>query len=131
MNIIRSSCCYYKNYNIIMKRILLIILLSTPLFATQSPKETFTIWGRIVDNGFSPIESFSIKVFELNTFTNQKKIIQDFKVRDENGEFLIKNLNSETYLIEVTVENYTRYSIIKTIGNKNESVGEIILQNTW
>ncbi len=102
-----------------------------PLFAAQPLKETFTIWGRIVDSGFSPIESFSIKVFELNTFTNQKKIIQDFKVRDDNGEFLIKNLNSETYLIEITVENYTRYSIIKKIGNKNESVGEIVLQNTW
>lgn len=114
-----------------MKRMLLIILLSIPLFAAQSSKETFTIWGRIVDNGFSPIESFSIKVFELNTFTNQKKIIQDFKIRDNNGEFLIKNLNSGTYLIEITVENYTRYSIIKTVGNKNESVGEIVLQNTW
>ncbi|PXY42138.1 hypothetical protein DMB65_02570 [Flavobacterium cheongpyeongense] len=114
-----------------LKRILLITLLSIPLFAAQSPKETFTIWGRILDNGFSPIESFSIKVFELNTFTNQKKIIQDFKVRDNNGEFLIKNLNSETYLIEITVENYTRYSIIKTLGNKNESVGEIVLQKTW
>lgn len=114
-----------------LKRILLIILLSIPLFATPSPKETFTIWGRIVDSGFSPIESFSIKVFELNPFTNQKKIIQDFKVRNDNGEFLIKNLNSENYLIEITVENYTRYSIIKTLGNKNESVGEIVLQNTW
>jgi len=114
-----------------MKRTLLIILLSIPLFAVQSAKETFSIWGRIVDNGFSPIESFSIKVFELNPVTNQKKIIQDFKVRDDNGEFLIKNLNSETYLIEITVENYTRYSIIKTVGNKNESVGEIVLQNTW
>lgn len=114
-----------------MKIIYLIILLSTPLFNTSSAKETFTIWGRLVDNGFSPIESFTIKVFELNTFTNQKKIIQDFKVRDDNGEFLIKNLNSQTYLIEITVENYTRYSIIKTVGNKNESVGEIILQNTW
>jgi len=113
------------------KRILLIIFLSIPLFAAQSPKDTFTIWGRIVDNGFSPIESFSIKVFELNTFTNQKKLIQDFKIQDSNGEFLIKNLNSQTYLIEITVENYTRYSIIKTVGNKNESVGEIFLQNTW
>ncbi|MFC5977213.1 hypothetical protein [Flavobacterium salmonis] len=114
-----------------MKRILLIMLLSILLFAAQSLKGTFTIWGRIVDNEFSPIESFSIKVFELNTFTNQKKIIQNFKVRDNNGEFLIKNLNSETYLIEVTVVNYTRYSIIKTVVNKNESVGEIVLQNTW
>ena len=101
-----------------MKRILLIILLSIPLFATTSLKETFNIWGRIVDSGFSPIESFSIKVFEFNTITNQKKITQDFKVRDDNGEFLIKNLNSETYLIEVTVENYTRYSIIKTLEIK-------------
>jgi len=114
-----------------LKRILFIILLSIPLFAAPSLKETFNIWGRILDSGFSPIESFSIKVFELNTFTNQKKIIQDFKARDDNGEFLIKNLNSGTYLIEVTVENYTRYSIIKTVGNKNESVGEIVLQNTW
>jgi hypothetical protein len=114
-----------------MKRILLIILLSTPLFAAQSPKETFSIWGRLVDNGFSPIESFSIKVFQLNTFTNQKKIILDFKVKDDNGEFLIKNLTSEAYLIEITVENYTRYSIIKTVENKNQSVGEIVLQNTW
>ncbi|MBF4485757.1 hypothetical protein [Flavobacterium sp. CSZ] len=114
-----------------MKIIYLIILLSTPLFTTSSTKETFTIWGRLVDNGFSPIESFKIKVFEINTFKNQKKIIQDFKVRDDNGEFLIKNLNSQTYLIEITVENYTRYSIIKTLGNKNESVGEIVLQNTW
>ncbi|PXY46860.1 hypothetical protein [Flavobacterium hydrophilum] len=114
-----------------MKRILLIILLSSHLFATPSLKENFTIWGRIVDNGFSPIESFSIKVFELNVFTKQKKLIHDFKFRDDNGEFLIKNLNSETYLIEITVENYTRYSIIKTVGNKNESVGEIVLQNTW
>ncbi|QGK73474.1 hypothetical protein [Flavobacterium sp. SLB02] len=113
------------------KRILLIILLSIPLFAAQSPKETFSIWGRLVDNGFSPIESFSIKVFHLNTFTNQKKIIQDFKVKDDNGEFLIKNLHPKTYLIEITVENYTRYSIIKTVENKNQSVGEIVLQNTW
>lgn len=107
------------------------ILLTTPLFAAPSPKETFSIWGRLVDNGFSPIESFSIKVFQLNTFTNQKKIIQDFKVADNNGEFLIKNLTPETYLIEITVESYTRYSIIKTVGNKNESLGEIVLQNTW
>jgi hypothetical protein len=114
-----------------MKRIFLIILISIPLFASQLSKETFTLWGRLVDNGFSPIKSFSIKVFELNTLTNQKNIIQDFKVRDDNGEFLIKNLNSETYIIEVTVENYTRYSITKTVGNKNESVGEIVLQNTW
>ena len=105
-----------------MKRILFIFLLAINLFAAQSHKETFTIWGRIVDNGFSPIESFSIKVFELNTFTNQKKIIQDFKVRDDNAEFLIRKLNPETYLIEVTVENYTRYSIIKTVAIKNESV---------
>jgi len=114
-----------------MKRILLIILLSIPLYAVQPPEGTFTIWGRIVDHGFSPIESFSIQVFELDTVTNQKKIIQDFKARDDNGEFLIKNLHPETYLIEVTVENYTRYGIIKTVGNKNESVGEIVLQNTW
>ncbi|SFE09636.1 carboxypeptidase-like regulatory domain-containing protein [Flavobacterium phragmitis] len=114
-----------------IKRLLLIILLSIPIFASTSMKGAFTIWGRIVDHGFSPIESFSIKVFEHNTLTNQKKIIQDFKVRDDNGEFLIKNLNSGTYLIEVTVENYTRYSIIKTVANKNESVGEIVLQNTW
>jgi hypothetical protein len=107
------------------------ILISIPFFASQSPQETFTIWGRLVDNGFSPIQSFSIKVFELNAVTNQKNIIQNFKVTDNNGEFLIQKLHSETYLIEVTVENYTRYSIIKTVVNKNESVGEIVLQNTW
>lgn len=114
-----------------MRSVLLIILLSTKLLAHPSEKETYSIWGRILDHGFSPIESFSIKVYELNTFTNQKKIIQDFEVKDGNGEFLIKNLNPQTYLIEVTVENYSRYSIIKTIENKNESVGEIVLQNTW
>ncbi|WP_163407176.1 hypothetical protein [Flavobacterium ajazii] len=114
-----------------IKRVLLIMLLSIPLFAAQSSNETYTIWGRVVDHGFSPIESFSIKVFEFNIITNQKKIIQDFKVMDNNGEFLIKNLKSETYLIELTVQNYTRYNIIKTVGNKNESVGEIVLQNTW
>jgi len=114
-----------------MKKILLILFLSTPFFCTHSQKQTFTIWGRIVDSGFSPIESFSIKVFELNILTNQKNIIKDFKVRDGNGEFLIKKLNSQTYLIEVTVENYSKYSVIKTVGSKNESVGEIVLQNTW
>lgn len=116
---------------IIMRSVLLIILLSTQLLAHASEKKTFNIWGRILDHGFSPIESFSIKVYEFNTSTNQKKIIQDFEVRDGNGEFLIKSLNAQTYLIEVTVENYSRYSIIKTIENKNESVGEIVLQNTW
>ncbi len=114
-----------------MKRILLIILLSIPLYAAHQPEETFTIWGRIVDHGFSPIESFSIQVFELDTAANQKKIIQDFKVSDDNGEFLIKNLHPETYMIEITVENYARYGILKTVGNRNESVGEIVLQNTW
>lgn len=114
-----------------MKKILSIILLSIPLYAFQPPEETFTIWGRIVDHGFSHIESFSIQVFELDTVANQKKIIQDFKARDGNGEFLIKNLDPKTYLIEVTVENYARYGIIKTVGNKNESAGEIVLQNTW
>ncbi|MEL1253603.1 hypothetical protein AAEO57_07450 [Flavobacterium sp. DGU38] len=114
-----------------IKRTLLIILLSISSFAAQSQKESFSIWGRIVDNGFSPIESFCIKVFELNAFTDQRKKIQDFKVRNNNGEFLIKNLNAKTYLIEITVENYTRYSIIKTVAGKNESAGEIVLQNTW
>lgn len=102
-----------------------------PLFAAQSQKESFSIWGRIVDSGFNPIESFSIKVFELSAFTDQRKKIQDFKVWDHNGEFLIKTLSAQPYLIEITVENYTRYSIIKTVADKNESVGEIVLQNTW
>jgi hypothetical protein len=114
-----------------IKRMLLINLLFNLLLAAPSQKQGFTIWGRIVDNGYSPIESFSIKVFELDAFTDQRKIIQDFKVRNNNGEFLIKNLHAQTYLIEITVENYTRYSIIKTIRNKNQSAGEIVLQNTW
>lgn len=114
-----------------MKRIVVINLLSILLFGAQSSKETFTIWGRIVDHGFSPVKSFSIRVFELNTKENEKNIIQDFTVTDDNGEFLIKNLNSETYLIEITVVNYTKYSIIKKVGNKSESVGEIVLQDTW
>nr|WP_199002699.1 hypothetical protein [Flavobacterium sp. ASV13] len=110
---------------------LLILLLIIPLFAAQSQKQTFSIWGRLVDNGFSPIESFSIKVFELDPLTDHKKMIQDFKVRSDNGEFLIKDLNAQTYLIEITVENYTRYSIIKTVLDKNLSAGEIVLHNTW
>lgn len=114
-----------------IKRILLITLIFMPLFTAQSQKESFSIWGRIVDSGFNPIESFSIKVFELNAFTDQRKKIQDLKVWDHNGEFLIKNLSAQPYLIEITVENYTRYSIIKTVADKNESVGEIVLQNTW
>ncbi|WP_343613995.1 hypothetical protein [Flavobacterium sp.] len=114
-----------------IKKIILIILLSTPFFAAQSQKQTFTIWGRIVDYGYSPIESFSIKVLKLYTFTNRKEIIQDFKVNDTNGEFLIKDLTPGTYLIEITVENYTRFGITKTLENKNESVGEIVLQDTW
>lgn len=114
-----------------MKKTLLILLLSIPLFAFQQQKDTFSVWGRIVDNGFSPIESFSIKVFKIDNFTDQKKMIQDFKVSDDNGEFLIQNLSPQTYLIEITVENYSRYGIIKIIGNKNESVGEIVLQTTW
>ena len=58
-------------------------------------------------------------------------MIQELEVEDDNGEFLIKELTSYTYLIEITVENYTRYSIIKTVKDKNESVGEIFLQNSW
>lgn len=114
-----------------MKRIFLIIFLYIPLFAARTPNDTFHIWGRIVDHGFSPVTSFSITVFELNPVTNNTKKIQDFAVIDDNGEFLIKNLNSGIYLIEITVTNYTKYSITKKIVNKNESVGEIILQNTW
>ncbi|MCR4032147.1 MULTISPECIES: hypothetical protein [Flavobacterium] len=114
-----------------MKRTLSTLLLSIPLFAFQPHKETFSVWGRILDNGFSPIESFSIKVFKIDNSTDQKKMIQDFKVNDDNGEFSVKKLSPQTYLIEITVENYSRYAIVKTIGNKNESVGEIVLQNTW
>jgi hypothetical protein len=114
-----------------IKKIILIILLSAPFFAAQSQKQTFSVWGRIVDHGYSPIELFSINVFRIHVLTNTKKIIQNFKVSDTNGEFLVKDLNSGTYLIEITVENYTRYGIIKTVENKNESVGEIVLQNTW
>lgn len=114
-----------------IKKAVLIILFASPLFTAQSQKQTFAIWGRIVDHGYSPIESFSVKVFQLYPLINQKKIIQDFKASDANGEFLIKDLNSGIYLIEITVENYTRYGIIKTVENKNESVGEIVLQNTW
>lgn len=113
-----------------MKRIFLIIFLWIPLFAARSQNETIHVWGRIVDHGFSPFSSFSIRVFELNPAEDNTKKIQDFTVIDDNGEFLIKNLNSGIYLIEITVINYTKYSIIKKI-NKNESVGEIILQNTW
>jgi|GEM_PF-431322 len=121
----------FSKKNIMVKKIILIILLSAPFFAAQSQKQTFAVWGRIVDHGYSPIELFSIKVFRINVLTYTKKIIQDFKVSDTNGEFLVKDLSYGTYLIEITVENYTRYGIIKTVENKNESVGEIVLQNTW
>ena len=114
-----------------MKKIIILILIGISFLSFKSKRENYSIWGRIVDDKFSPIDSFSIKVFEYNSNKEQKKPIQDFQVKDNNGEFLIKDLTPDTYLINITVENYTRYSIIKTVKDKNESVGEIFLQNSW
>lgn len=87
----------------------------------------YSICGRLVDHGFSPVSFFKIKVFR----EKDNVFVKELHFNDKNGEFLINDLPSNKYILEITVEQYTKYSITKEITNKNESVGEIFLQNTW
>ncbi|MCD9574054.1 hypothetical protein [Flavobacterium soyae] len=109
-----------------MKKIqcLLIILF---LFMSFNEINNYSIWGRLVDHGFSPVPTFTIKVFQ----EKDNVFVKELQFNDKNGEFIINDLPPNKYILEITVEQYTKYSITKEIINKNESVGEICLQNIW
>lgn len=109
-----------------MKKIQYLIFISF-LFMSFNGINNYSIWGRLVDHGFSPVSIFKIKVFQ----ERDSVFVKELHFNDKNGEFIIKDLPPNKYILEITVEQYTKYSITKEITNKNESLGEIYLQNTW
>ncbi|REC61327.1 hypothetical protein DRF65_16565 [Chryseobacterium pennae] len=110
-----------------MKKISLILIGILLISLSFTTKEKYSIWGRLVDHNYNPIEKFKIEIYQ----DNNQEIIQKLSIINENGEFLLKDLPPSTYEIRITVEKYTRYSTVKKIVNKNISVGEIALQNSW
>jgi len=105
-------------------RILLLVLF---LFLSFTEIDNYSLYGRLVDHGFNPISEFRIKIIKEKT----NDLVKEIGFNNQNGEFLIKDLPPNKYIFEITVENYTKFSIRKEIFNKNESVGELFLQNTW
>lgn len=89
--------------------------------------EQYSISGRIVDHNFNPIEDFKIEVYKEGS----SALLQKLEIHSENGEFVIKHLRPDKYEIKIIVEKYTRYTKITEILNKNVSLGEIFLQNSW
>lgn len=109
-----------------MKKIQYLLFISF-LFMSFNGINNYSIWGRLVDHGFNPVSTFTIKIFK----EKDKVFVKELIFSDKNGEFVINDLPPNKYILEITVEQYTKYSVTKEIINKNESVGEICLQNTW
>ena len=92
-----------------------IVLFSIPFFANASS----SIKGRVLDNNYHPIESATATL--INPETNQI-VVGD--MCDENGEYVIENVEPGDYVLSVRNVGFEKKELIKVIIDSDKSIVE-------
>lgn len=92
-----------------------IVLFSIPFIANASS----LIKGRVLDNNYQPIESATATL--INPKTNQI-VVGD--MCDENGEYVIENVEPGDYVLSVRNLGFEKKESIKVVIDSNKSIVE-------
>lgn len=93
----------------------LIVLCSIPFFANA----TSSIKGRVLDSNYQPIESATATL--INPETNQI-VVGD--MCDENGEYIIENVEPGDYVLSVRNVGFEKKESIKVVIDYDKSIVE-------
>ncbi|TDN83480.1 outer membrane receptor protein involved in Fe transport [Salegentibacter sp. 24] len=104
-----------RNYNPIL--ITLLLLISNFLFAQHSLK------GKLVTESSEPVAFANVILLNAEDSTSVYK----GAISEDNGEFLLKDISSNNYLLKVSFVGYEEY-LQKITVNSNEKIGKITLK---
>lgn len=92
-----------------------IVLCSIPFFANASS----SIKGRVLDNNYQPIESATATLIDPET---NQIVVGD--MCDENGEYIIENVEPGEYVLSVRNIGFEKKESIKVVTDTDKSIVE-------
>lgn len=97
-----------------MKKLFFLQALISLLFLSQiAVAQKVTVKGTVVDSTAKPLEVATVMLLQAKDST-----LTTFARTNENGEFEMKNVNPDTYLLKITYIGYKNFNKLITVGSE-------------